>query len=69
MFQIKTMSDTVFFIRAYPNELFKHIAEHAVAHQKFGGPLFKPERMTWIKPNLLCYRYVCFWPELGARLK
>jgi hypothetical protein len=27
------------------------IAEFAVTHQRFGGPSFSFERMSWVKPN------------------
>ncbi|MEM7606764.1 MAG: DUF4291 domain-containing protein [Myxococcota bacterium] len=36
------------------------IADHAVAHQAFGGP-FSFERMTWIKPNFLWMMYRSGW--------
>ena len=43
----------VFFYQAF-NE---RIAKWAVREQKFGGPDFKPERMTWIKPSLAWVLY------------
>mmetsp|Transcript_34177 Transcript_34177/g.53426 ORF Transcript_34177/g.53426 Transcript_34177/m.53426 type:complete len:296 (+) Transcript_34177:38-925(+) len=33
------------------------IAEHALEHQKFGGELFNPQRMTWIKPSFAWVLY------------
>ena len=33
------------------------IAEYAVIHQRLGGPAFKPERMTWIKPSFAWVLY------------
>jgi hypothetical protein len=36
------------------------IADHAVAHQRFGGP-FSLDRMSWIKPNFLWMMYRCGW--------
>lgn len=36
------------------------IAEHAVAHQAFGGP-WKLDRTSWIKPNFLWMTYRCGW--------
>lgn len=37
----------VYVYQAYCNE----IADWAIEHQKFGGPIFKAQRMTWIKPS------------------
>ena len=33
------------------------IADYALAHQRFGGPAFKPRRMTWIKPSFAWVLY------------
>lgn len=33
------------------------IADYAVANQRFGGPEFKPIRMTWIKPSFAWMLY------------
>merc|ERR1719188_1544207 len=33
------------------------IADWAIEHQKFGGPKFNPERMTWIKPSFAWMLY------------
>ena len=43
----------VFFYQAFNKE----IADWAVREQKFGGPHFKPDRMTWIKPSLAWVLY------------
>jgi hypothetical protein len=45
--------DGVFFYQAYNDE----IADWSVEHQKLGGPLFKPTRMTWIKPSFAWMLY------------
>ncbi|XP_066302581.1 uncharacterized protein [Branchiostoma lanceolatum] len=37
------------------------IAEYAVKNQRFGGPHYKWERMSWIKPNFLWMMYRCGW--------
>eukprot|EP00037_Helgoeca_nana_P003214 m.38818 g.38818 ORF g.38818 m.38818 type:complete len:315 (+) comp13513_c0_seq1:190-1134(+) len=39
----------------------KSIASWAVEHQKFGGPDFLTDRLTWIKPNFLWMMYRCGW--------
>eukprot|EP00035_Acanthoeca_spectabilis_P023978 m.451830 g.451830 ORF g.451830 m.451830 type:complete len:327 (+) comp20218_c0_seq1:151-1131(+) len=39
----------------------KEIASWAVEHQRFGGPQFSTERLTWIKPNFLWMMYRCGW--------
>ncbi len=36
-------------------------AEHAVAHQRLGGPRYSLERMSWIKPNFMWMMYRCDW--------
>ncbi|MBA3937854.1 MAG: DUF4291 domain-containing protein [Planctomycetes bacterium] len=36
------------------------IADHAVQHQRFGGP-FSLNRMSWIKPNFLWMMHRCGW--------
>jgi hypothetical protein len=43
----------VFFYQAFNKE----IAQWAVEHQRFGGPQFNPERMTWIKPSFAWVLY------------
>ena len=47
MFRAEWDDEGVYFYQAYNAE----IAGYAVEHQRFGGPLFKPHRMTWIKPS------------------
>ena len=37
------------------------IANYAVANQRFGGPEYKMDRMTWIKPNFLWMMYRSGW--------
>lgn len=37
------------------------IAAWAVEHQRFGGPSFSFDRMSWIKPNFLWMMYRCGW--------
>lgn len=37
------------------------IARYAVENQKFGGPEFSYERMSWIKTNFLWMTYRCGW--------
>ena len=43
----------VYFYQAYNDS----IASWALEHQRFGGPEYKPERMTWIKPNFAWMLY------------
>lgn len=45
--------DGVFVYQAYNSE----IADYAIANQQFGGPLWKPTRMTWIKPSFAWMLY------------
>jgi len=49
----------VYFYQAYNHE----IANWAVEHQRFGGPLFNPTRMTWIKPSFAWMLYRCGYGE------
>ena len=37
------------------------IADYAVQHQRFGGPDYDFERMTWIKPSFLWMMYYSGW--------
>ncbi|KAK3585331.1 hypothetical protein CHS0354_004597 [Potamilus streckersoni] len=37
------------------------IAEYAVENQRFGGPNFSFDRMSWIKTNFLWMMYRCGW--------
>ncbi|XP_077996213.1 uncharacterized protein LOC144449541 [Glandiceps talaboti] len=39
------------------------IAEYAVENQRFGGPHFSFDRMSWIKTNFLWMMYRCGWAE------
>ena len=45
--------DGVFFYQAFNDA----IADFALANQRFGGPDFKPLRMTWIKPSFAWVLY------------
>ncbi len=45
--------DGVYVYQAYCNE----IADWAVEHQRFGGPGFNAQRMTWIKPSFAWVLY------------
>ena len=36
-------------------------AEHAVKHQRLGGPRYSLSRMSWVKPNFLWMMYRCGW--------
>lgn len=46
-------ADGVWFYQAYKGS----IADWALEHQRFGGPEFKPRRMTWIKPSFAWMLY------------
>jgi hypothetical protein len=39
----------------------KHISEYAVKNQKFGGPHYSFNRMSWIKPGFLWMMYRAGW--------
>lgn len=39
------------------------IADYAIKNQKFGGPDYSFDRMTWIKPNFLWMMYRSDWAE------
>uniref|UniRef100_A0A0B7BML8 DUF4291 domain-containing protein n=1 Tax=Arion vulgaris TaxID=1028688 RepID=A0A0B7BML8_9EUPU len=39
------------------------IAEFAVKHQRFGGPGYSMERMSWIKTNFMWMMYRCGWAQ------
>jgi hypothetical protein len=49
-------ADSIVVYQAYRPE----IAEHAVAHERFGGE-FSYARMSWIKPNFLWMMFRCGW--------
>lgn len=40
-----------------------HIAQYAVAHQRFGGAAYSFNRMTWIKPNFMWMMYRAGWAQ------
>lgn len=46
-------AEGVYFYQAFRNE----IAEYALKHQRFGGPCFDPDRMTWFKPSFAWVLY------------
>ena len=46
-------TEGVYLYQAYRDE----IADWALEHQKFGGPAWKPARMTWIKPSFAWMLY------------
>ena len=46
-------SEGVYVYQAYKDE----IADWALEHQAFGGPAWKPTRMTWIKPSFAWMLY------------
>ncbi len=48
-------AEGVYFYQAYCDE----IADHAIAHQRFGGKRWNPTRMTWIKPSFAWMLYRC----------
>lgn len=37
------------------------IGHHALAHGRFGGPDYRFDRMSWVKPNFLWMMYRCGW--------
>jgi hypothetical protein len=41
----------------------KSVADNAVKHQKFGGPDYSFNRMSWIKPNFLWMMYRSGWSQ------
>ncbi|RUS79956.1 hypothetical protein EGW08_012300 [Elysia chlorotica] len=41
----------------------KSIAAFAVENQRFGGPDYKPDRMSWIKTNFMWMMYRCGWAQ------
>lgn len=53
VFSAEWDDEGVYFYQAYNDD----IANWAVEHQKFGGPKFKPARMTWIKPSFAWVLY------------
>jgi len=53
VFSAEWDEEGVYFYQAY----CRAIAEHALQHQRLGGPGFQPARMTWIKPSLAWVLY------------
>mmetsp|Transcript_22240 Transcript_22240/g.44135 ORF Transcript_22240/g.44135 Transcript_22240/m.44135 type:complete len:266 (-) Transcript_22240:101-898(-) len=53
VFMAEWDEEGVFVYQAYNDD----IADWAVEHQKFGGPVFKPFRMTWFKPSFAWVLY------------
>jgi len=54
-----TDNDNIIVYQAFnPN-----IARYAVSHQKFGGPYYSFNRMSWIKPGFLWMMYRAGWAE------
>jgi len=52
-FRCEWDEEGVYFYQAYCEE----IAQYAVSNQRFGGPLYNPTRMTWIKPSFAWMMY------------
>lgn len=55
VFNAEWDEEGVYFYQAFKDS----IADYAVEHQAFGGPEFKPLRMTWIKPSFAWMLYRC----------
>jgi len=53
VFEAEWDEEGVYFYQAY-NDI---IADWALENQRFGGPEFKPDRMTWIKPSFAWVLY------------
>lgn len=54
-----TTPESIFVYQAYKPA----IAQYAVEHQRFGGPYFSMNRMTWIKPNFMWMMYRSGWAQ------
>lgn len=52
-------SDSIIVYQAFSNE----IADYAITNQRFGGPHYSFNRMSWIKPNFLWMMYRSGWAE------
>merc|ERR1712037_318025 len=52
-FRCEWDDEGVYFYQANCDE----IAQYALTNQRFGGPLFNPTRMTWIKPSFAWMMY------------
>jgi hypothetical protein len=53
IFHAEWDAEGVYFYQAFSDE----IADYALQHQRFGGPVFNPTRMTWIKPSFAWVLY------------
>ena len=53
VFEAQYDNEGVYFCQAFNDD----IAKWALEHQKFGGPLYNTERMTWIKPSFAWVLY------------
>ena len=53
IFEAQFDNEGVYFYQAYNDD----IANWALEHQKFGGPLYNTVRMTWIKPSFAWVLY------------
>ena len=53
IFEAQFDDEGVYFYQAYNDD----IANWALEHQKFGGPLYNTARMTWIKPSFAWVLY------------
>jgi len=60
IFEAEFDTTGVYFYQAFK----RSIAEYALKHQRFGGPEFKPVRMTWIKPS---FAWVCYRAGYGTK--
>ncbi|CAM9228855.1 unnamed protein product [Chrysoparadoxa australica] len=56
-FSYASQSDYVIVYQAFNSA----IADYAVEHQRFGGPDYSFERMSWIKPNFTWMMHRCGW--------
>ncbi|CAK0841610.1 unnamed protein product [Prorocentrum cordatum] len=61
VFHAEWDAEGVYFYQAFSDE----IADYALQHQRFGGPMFNPTRMTWIKPSFawVLYRSGYGWKD------
>ena len=51
--------DTIIVYQAFKDS----IAQYAVEHQRFGGPDYDFDRMTWLKPSFLWMMYYSGWAK------
>ena len=54
-----TTPESIFVYQAYKAA----IAQYAIEYQRFGGPHFSMDRMTWIKPNFMWMMYRSGWAQ------